>query len=226
MDKPPQSSSPLNSYLVPLVIAALIGIVLQFRDWKLWLVTFVGVFIIWLMIIGRNAPGNRSRKITRALTANELMMDNVSLGDFMKFHTACPVCEIRNEMPWGKLKAGVALNCRGCGTPLLITRQGNMVTIETNVLRRHRQSHPEVQYCTVCGRPVQNLGQGGELLTGSSSVIFDSSALIAGLEGPGDECQRCGRIYCTKCARTDAECVCGSKTFRVVRLRYLDKTQL
>ena len=51
-------------------------------------------------------------------------------------------------------------------------------------------------------------------------TFMSVSAMRAGLEGPGDECQRCGRIYGTNCAKIDMICVCGSKNFRTGRLRY------
>lgn len=75
--------------------------------------------------------------------------------------------------------------------------------------------------CEICGRPFTNLGRGTPLANSMNIGTFMSvSAMRAGLEGPGDECQRCGRIYCTNCAKIDMICVCGSKNFRTGRLRY------
>jgi len=76
-------------------------------------------------------------------------------------------------------------------------------------------------YCEVCGRPLINLGRGTPLANSMNIGTFVSvKGMRCGYEGPGDECQRCGRIYCTNCAQVDMSCVCGSRSFRTVRLRY------
>ncbi len=75
--------------------------------------------------------------------------------------------------------------------------------------------------CEICGRPVINLGRGTPFANTLNIGTFMSvEGMRQGYEGPGDECQRCGRIYCTDCAQIDMTCVCGSKDFRTVRLRY------
>lgn len=75
--------------------------------------------------------------------------------------------------------------------------------------------------CEICKRPLVNLGRGSP---GAESLgigtMFSSNGLREGLEGPGDECEKCGRIYCTNCAQFDMVCTCGSTAFRTVRLRY------
>lgn len=75
--------------------------------------------------------------------------------------------------------------------------------------------------CEICGRPVLNLGRGTPFAeTLNIGTFMSVEGMKQGYEGPGDECQRCGRIYCTNCAQIDMTCVCGSKNFRTVRLRY------
>lgn len=75
--------------------------------------------------------------------------------------------------------------------------------------------------CQNCGRPVINLGRGSPLADSMNMGTFISvSAMRTGQEGPGDECRRCGRIYCTNCTQIDMTCICGSRNFRTVRLRY------
>ncbi len=75
--------------------------------------------------------------------------------------------------------------------------------------------------CEICSRPVTNLGRGTPLGNAlNMGTFFDTNSLRQGSEGPGDECQRCGRIYCTTCAQVGMTCRCGSKDFRTVRLKY------
>jgi hypothetical protein len=75
--------------------------------------------------------------------------------------------------------------------------------------------------CEICDRPLINLGRGSQFAeTLNIGTFIDTGAMRAGLEGPGDECLRCGRVYCTRCATIGMTCKCGSKDFRTVRLRY------
>jgi hypothetical protein len=75
--------------------------------------------------------------------------------------------------------------------------------------------------CEICGRPLINLRGGSQYAESLNIGTFMSTeGMKRGDEGPGDECQRCGRIYCTNCAQIDMICVCGSESFRTVRLRY------
>jgi len=75
--------------------------------------------------------------------------------------------------------------------------------------------------CERCDRPVINLGRGTSFAEESNiGTFFNAERMSQGYEGPGDECLQCGRIYCTNCAEMDMTCVCGSKSFRTVRLRY------
>jgi len=75
--------------------------------------------------------------------------------------------------------------------------------------------------CETCGRPVINLGRGTPFAESTNiGTLLDVDRMRAGLEGPGDECLRCGRIYCWNCAEDNMTCVCGSNNFRTVRLQY------
>jgi hypothetical protein len=75
--------------------------------------------------------------------------------------------------------------------------------------------------CEICGRPVINLGRGSQFAeTLNIGTFINTGAMRAGLEGPGNECLRCGRVYCTHCATIGMTCKCRSKNFRTVRLRY------
>lgn len=75
--------------------------------------------------------------------------------------------------------------------------------------------------CEICSRPVINPGRGSQFAkTLNIGTFIDTRAMQAGLEGPGDECLRCGRVYCTRCATIGMTCKCGSKNFRTVRLLY------
>jgi len=76
--------------------------------------------------------------------------------------------------------------------------------------------------CENCGRPFINLGRGSSFAERMNmpGTLFDVNEMRAGFEGPGDECLRCGRVYCSSCAMIDNVCKCGSKNFRTVRLRY------
>jgi hypothetical protein len=71
--------------------------------------------------------------------------------------------------------------------------------------------------CAICGRLVLNVGHS------NFGVMFRTDAMMKGEVGPGKECQRCGRIYCSYCTNytsADTVCICGSKSFRIVGLRY------
>jgi hypothetical protein len=75
--------------------------------------------------------------------------------------------------------------------------------------------------CEICKRSLINLGRGSQLANSLNiGTFFSVSNMRAGGEGPGDECLKCGRIYCTRCAQYDMTCKCGSKKFRTVRLQY------
>lgn len=75
--------------------------------------------------------------------------------------------------------------------------------------------------CEICKRPLVNLGRGSSAAESlGMGTMFSSEGLREGLEGPGDECEKCGRIYCSTCAQYDMVCPCGSTAFRTVRLRY------
>jgi len=71
-----------------------------------------------------------------------------------------------------------------------------------------RKSH-----CARCGRPLLNLGR-------SAFGAMRTHDAMMGLERLGDECQSCGRIYCSYCAGIDTTCVCGSSAFHTIRLHY------
>lgn len=92
--------------------------------------------------------------------------------------------------------------------------------------------------CQICGYSVINLGRPPTPIAELVNIaqFFRPEFIIErGMQGPGDECMRCGRIYCTSCAKIhwfekashdewvrdeNTTCVCGSKKFRTVRLKY------
>lgn len=75
--------------------------------------------------------------------------------------------------------------------------------------------------CELCGRPVINLGRGTPFTQSMNiGTFFNIERIRQGLEGPGEECLKCGRIYCSRCAEYDIRCVCGSNKFRTVRSQY------
>ena len=75
--------------------------------------------------------------------------------------------------------------------------------------------------CDICNRPTVNLGRGTRSADSMNIGTFmNVSGIMSGREGPGDECLKCGRVYCTDCAQIDMKCECGSIRFRTVRLRY------
>ena len=84
---------------------------------------------------------------------------------------------------------------------------------------RHRAA---VSRCVVCDRTIINMGRGlgHDRDHEFPGAMFSTTEMMAGNEGPGDECPRCGRVFCTLDARDDAICPCGSTRFRTVRLRY------
>lgn len=53
-----------------------------------------------------------------------------------------------------------------------------------------------------------------------AGVLFRTSDVQLGLEGPGDQCLQCQRVFCSNCAQVGMVCVCGGRRFRMVRLRY------
>lgn len=164
-------------------------------------------------LFGKIVSRGSDREYTRKLDSNEQQMAQMP---YMLFRFKCPTCESTNTAPWGKVKDGLATECRSCGAEFIVTQHDDQVTVKISTIQRRQ----EWQRCEICKRPVFNLGKGAAGSFGYSGTILDVSAMKQGLEGPGDECQHCGRIYCTRCARTDTTCVCGSKIFRVVRLRY------
>jgi tetratricopeptide (TPR) repeat protein len=80
------------------------------------------------------------------------------------------------------------------------------------------RNHPGTR-CEVCGQRFIK-GPASPPLIDNVGVMFSTAGMLSGAEGPGDECVKCGRIFCTSCARTGAECECGSTRFRTVRLIY------
>ena len=75
--------------------------------------------------------------------------------------------------------------------------------------------------CAICGRSLMNLGRGSPMAEAMNIGTFmRTEGMRRGHEGPGDQCLRCGRIYCTNCADYGMTCICGSTSFQTVRLRY------
>lgn len=72
--------------------------------------------------------------------------------------------------------------------------------------------------CERCKRQVINFGANSPFY-GLPGVLLDSKAVKLGLEGPGLECLKCGRVYCSQCYEPWMSCVCGSKELRLVRLQ-------
>jgi len=68
---------------------------------------------------------------------------------------------------------------------------------------------------------IMNLGRGSKSAEAMNMGVFiKTSNLRAGREMFGDECLRCGRIYCHNCAQYGMKCKCGSDKFRTIGLRY------
>jgi hypothetical protein len=96
---------------------------------------------------------------------------------------------------------------------LIICNIGLFIFFFGRKLRGHR--------CVICGRSVINLGRGTPLANSMNiGTFFTVNGMRQGREGPGDECLKCGRVYCSNCAQYDMICSCGSKNFRTVRLQY------
>lgn len=92
-----------------------------------------------------------------------------------------------------------------------------VVVIAVGLVRSVRSSK-----CERCNSPLVNLGRGSPSAESLGiGTMFSADGVMNGTEGPGDQCERCGRIYCTHCAEFDMVCTCGSKAFRTVRLRYM-----
>jgi hypothetical protein len=104
---------------------------------------------------------------------------------------------------WGGLLIGLSISCIGLGWFFFWKPRHGL-------------------RCEICMRPVINFGRGSLLAEqmGIPGTLIRVSTMHSGVEGPGDECLRCGRVYCTSCAQFDAICNCGSRDFRTVRLRY------
>jgi hypothetical protein len=127
-----------------------------------------------------------------------------------------------------------SLGFMGLGLSYFFTKQETLIGVLLNTIgiamalgvKKIMKLHEDVwtdegEYCEVCGRLIQDLGSGMPPYINLPGVVFFvTKNMLQGTEGPGDECQRCGRIYCWKCAMPDMTCKCGSKNFRTVRLRY------
>lgn len=151
------------------------------------------------------------RKYIRTLTQSEVNL----LRSYAKLQFQCPLCDFPNTVSSGRISGGARLDCEDCGAIITVNGKGNRITVEAWLRDKN-----ELQQCEICSRRVQNLGRGIPPSLGLEATVLNVKAMKQGVEGPGDECERCGRIYCTNCAIEDMECICGSKNFRIVRLRY------
>jgi hypothetical protein len=74
--------------------------------------------------------------------------------------------------------------------------------------------------CAVCNRPTVNFGNGKPSRSEKKWLASDIDTKKRAEEGRGNQCDECGRIYCSNCEIPDLVCECGSKYFRTVRTLY------
>lgn len=74
--------------------------------------------------------------------------------------------------------------------------------------------------CELCGRRMQKLETGKGYMKGY--IIIEKQAMKKG-EGPAEECQECGRVYCWDCyPAMPRKCACGKRTLKLIKVRYLN----
>jgi hypothetical protein len=72
--------------------------------------------------------------------------------------------------------------------------------------------------CASCGRPLRQ-GDANSPVSGMG-VFINTSDLMSGREGPGHQCLKCARTYCSDCDVPGLTCDCGANRLRLVRLIY------
>lgn len=73
---------------------------------------------------------------------------------------------------------------------------------------------PRTLRCEVCGCRMRKLE------TGKGYIMLTVEQATSG-EGPAEECQKCGRVYCGNCYPSRPNiCVCGKRSLKLIKVRY------